>query len=204
MSEISANFVQVLNDNLGIFYSIILNAFGVVAILLKVIEYQCRSRKAMFTVVMLVSTCWVCYFVFAGNFVSALVCFIAIAQFLVFKNKGKHAWADSRLWLILFLALQLTAGIVTFINWYDIFALSAGVLSVFTYYIVERKKYRTLSLFYMLCWVTNSICNGYLLPLLNDSFACVSVIVAIIRFDLLNKKEKNLDDSGVIADKTIE
>ncbi len=188
VADISNSLVDFLNSNLGIWYIIILNAFGVIAITFKVIEYQSKTRSGSLTFAILSDVCWTMYFALEGNFVSALMCTIAVGQFVVFMQREKHSWASSKLWLVLFFALQGTSGVLTFINWYDVFAIAAGLITVIMYYVFDRKTYRALSFFYVACWLFNSAFNGYLLPLLNDSFSMVSVIVAIIRFDILKRK----------------
>ena len=50
MAEFSEKMVNALDANLGIWYLIILNAFGVLAIILKVIEYQIKKRSLMMVI----------------------------------------------------------------------------------------------------------------------------------------------------------
>ena len=188
VGDFSQNLVSSLSNSLGFWYLIILNAFGVIAITLKVIEYQSKTRRGSLTFAILSDLCWTMYFLLQGNFVSALMCAIAVMQFVIFMQREKHSWANSKLWLVFFFALQGVSGILTFINWYDVFAITAGLITVVMYYVYDRKTYRIFSFFYVLCWLMNSGFNGYLLPLLNDSFSMVSVIIAIVRYDILKRK----------------
>ena len=188
MSGMSADIVKALNDNLGIWYTIILNAFGVVAIIFKVSEYQFKTRKFILLFALSASICWVIYFALQGDFVSAIVSLGGTAQYLVYMQRGKYRWADSWLWLVVFLTYQGAFGIITFNKWQDIFAVLAGLFGAVAYFVTNKKLYRTLSLFSLLFWVTNSIFKFYIVAFLNDSFATVSVIIAIIRYDLLKKK----------------
>ncbi len=192
VADLSASLINFLQNTFGIWYTIILNAFGVIAITLKVVEYQSKSRRGSLIFAILSDLFWASYFALQGNFVSALMCTLAVGQFVVFLQREKHAWAGSKIWLVVFFVLQGTSGVLTFINWYDVFAISAGLITVVMYYVFNRKAYRALSFFYVLFWLLNSAFNGYLLPLLNDSFSMVSVIVAIVRFDIIPilKKEK--------------
>ena len=109
-------------------------------------------------------------------------------------QRGKHAWADSILWLILFLVLQTGVAIFTTKNWFDVFAITAGYLGIFSYFVLNQKKYRLLSFFHMSLWVVNSIFNFYLIALLSDSFSTVSCGVAIYRYDIKNKKAIDVKD----------
>ena len=68
MADFSANMVKSLESSLGIWYLIILNAFGVIAIICKILEYQAKSRVLSLTLCSIASVCWVAYFAFYGDF----------------------------------------------------------------------------------------------------------------------------------------
>lgn len=200
VAQFSQQFVNILNETLGIWYLIILNAFGVVAMIFKVIEYQQKSRKIILTIATICVICWLFYFFLQGDFVSAIVSFVAVIQFFVFMQMGKKKWASSVWWLVIFLTFQLVFGILTFKVWKDIFALLAGLLGTIAYFVMDKKKYRFLSFLCMSCWVVNSILKLYLIALLNDAFATISVAVAIVRFDILNKREQKEESNVTVAD----
>lgn len=193
----TANFatqmVETLNNTLGIWYLIILNGIGVFAILCKICEYQVKSRGRMFVLSTVANVCWVLYFFLYGNFASALTCVINVIKLLIFMQRGRHAWAESVWWLILFLVLQALVTVFTVSAWVDVFCVTAGFLGVLAYFFKDGKKYRLFSLLHMAIWVANSIANFYLIALLSDTFSTVSCAVAICRYDIFNKKTKKND-----------
>ena len=190
MSDLSTNMVNTLNNTLGIWYLIILNAFGVIAIVCKIFEYQVRSRNAMFVFVTIACICWVLYFALYGNFASALTCLLSVIKMLIFMQRGKHKWADGPIWLILFLVLQTVVAVFTTTGWKDVFAIVAGYIGIFSYFVLNQSRYRLLSFFHMSLWVVNSAINFYLIALLSDSFSTVSCGVAICRYDLSKNARK--------------
>ena len=190
MSTLGENMVKSLDASLGIWYLIILNAFGVIAIVCKIFEYQVKSRNTMFVFVTIASICWVMYFVFYGNFASALTCLLSVVKMVIFMWRGRKKWADSSVWLYLFLAVQTIIAIFTTSGITDIFAITAGYLGIFAYFFVNQRTYRMLSFFHMALWVTNSVINFYLIALLSDSFSTVSCAVAIYRYDLSKNARK--------------
>lgn len=192
--EISNKLVLALSSYLGIWYTIILNAFGVIAILLKVSEFQLKSRKFIFLFASLSALCWVMYFLVQGDFVSMFINLICMINIIIFLQRDKYKWANSKWLLYIFIALQLTLGIISFKYWHDIFAIVGGVLTTLSYFVLNKKTYRIINVFNMSCWVSNSISKMYLLALINDSFALVSVIVSIFRFYVFkqdNDSKKN-------------
>lgn len=189
ITQFSNNLVNFLSNSLGIWYFIILNAFGVLAIICKVCEYQIRQRKVIFVIAMLAQVFWALYFIFNGDFVSAFASLIAFVSVSIFSQRTKHKWAKSVCWLILFLVVQVSVATITFKTWKDIFSLTAGVLGVFTYYCIDLKKYRILSLFYSLAWLFNSIFKIYPVALASDVFSTISVSIGILRYDILKRKK---------------
>ena len=196
--------VQALSAFFGFaLYLIILNGFGVLAIACKVTEYQVKNRLTMLTVATLANFLWVLYFVFYGDWASALTCVIATIRLLIFLQKGKKKWADSNFWLILFLALQVIVSFISFTSFKDVFALTAGFVGIIAYYVIDARKYRILSLIFMLLWIVNGILKFYPVALVSDSFSVISVTVAIFRYDIFAPKGKKIEEKVVDDTQTI-
>lgn len=189
VTQLSNDIVNTLSASLGVWYLIIVNAFGVISIILKVTEFQCKSRKYIFLFATSSACCWIFYFALQGDFVSALINFVCTIQMLVFMQRGKYKWADSIWWMICFLLVQLAFSIATFKAWSDIFALLGGLLVTVVYFVVNQKAYRALAFVSLLLWIFNGIFKGYVIALINDSFGAISALVGIIRFDILGKKK---------------
>ncbi len=193
MVELSESMVAWLNANLGIWYLIILNAFGVLAIILKVIEYQVSKRGLMMLIATLANVSWIMFFALSGNFVAALTCILIVLRMLVYMQREKHKWARSVWWVVLFVVLQTVVAVTTFKNLQDLFSIAAGYIGIFAYLTRNQTLYRILSFIYMSLWLSNSICyfialpTKYLVALLSDSFSTGSVAVGIWRYDLCKK-----------------
>ena len=212
ITELANRLTSALSGSLGVWYLVILNAFGVVAIICKICEYQVKKRNVMFTFVTIACVCWVLYFVLYGNLISGLTCFISVIRMLIFMQRGKHAWADSILWLVFFLVLQVLVTVFTVKSWLDIFTILAGFLGIFAYFVTNATHYRILSFFHMALWVVNSAVYFYPIALISDSFSTISCGVAICRYDLVKRArsyagEKKADgadlsinESGMDAD----
>ena len=189
MATVSAQIVNYLNNTLGIWYLIILNAFGVIAIIFKVTEYQLKSRKYILLCAILSFACWIFYFIMQGDFVSALINVVCVIQLVVFLQRDKYKWANNVAWMYAFLVVQVLIGVFTFKVWHDVFAVLAGVTSTIAYFVLNKRVYRYLSLISMVSWVLNSAFKVYIIALLHDSFATASVGVSLIRFELLKQDD---------------
>ena len=182
--------VQALSSFFGLtLYLIILNGFGVLAICCKVTEYQVKKRATMLVIATIANFLWVMYFVFYGDWASALTCFVSSVRLLIFLQKGKHKWADSIFWLVFFLLFQAVVSVFTYSGWKDIFALVAGFVGIVAYYVMNQKAYRVLSLIFMSLWVINGVFKVYPIALISDTLSVISVLSAIIRFDIVKNKQ---------------
>ena len=190
IAEISDNLVSTLNNSLGIWYVIVLNAFGVMAICCKILEYQSKKRNLAFLLAMVAQTLWVAYFVLNGDFISAISCLLTFLAVLLFSQREKYKWAKSVWWLVAFLVVQGALSVLTFKGWKDIFPALAGFGGVIAYYCVDMRKYRAISFFYSLAWLLNSVLKLYLLAFISDLASVISVSVGIYRYDIRKKKQK--------------
>lgn len=189
-------------------YLFILNGFGVLAIMCKVTEYQVKKRNVMLLVATFANFLWVLYFIFYGDWASALTCIVSTIRLLIFLQKGKRKWADSNFWLIFFLGLQVIVSFFSFTSWKDIFALIAGFVGIIAYYSMNPKLYRALSFLFMALWIVNGLLKIYPVALVSDTLSLCSVSLAILRYDIFapkgKKKEEVLEENKVETENNAE
>lgn len=188
ISTVATNMVSALSK-LGIWYLVLFNAFGVMATILRVIEFQMKKR--IFSIIFAMSSvsCWVVYFLLQGDFVTALTNGVCVFQAIVFMQREKHSFANSKIWLFIFIAFQIAIGIIFWQTWKNIFPLIGSMLEVTAYFIISRKAYRLLGVVFALFFVLNSAFNLYYVSLINDVAVCISSLIAIIRYDRKDYKE---------------
>ena len=171
-------------------YLLLFNFFGIVAICVKVCEYQLKTRDRIIIFATLGSCCWFTYFVLRGDFTSAISNFSLIVQGIIFYQRDKHKWANSIVWLFVFIIAQGVFGVITFKTAFDVFPIFGGTLCTIAYFVLNEKKYRLIVLFATLLWFLNSVTKGYELAMINDTCCLISVIVGIIRYNLIEKKQR--------------
>lgn len=194
LAKLAVELRAYMDANLGIWYYIILNAFGVIAIILKVTEVQLNNRKTILTFATFAALGWMLYFALNFDFTSAMSGFLSAIQIILFSQRGKHKLANSIFWLFFFLTLQIGFGILTFTSWRSIFPIVAGILGAFAYFVMDANKYRVFILFFAISWLMNSILNMYIVALLSDTFCFVSASIAIIRYNVLGKNKRQSKD----------
>ena len=193
---------QFLSSNLGIWYVLLFNLFGVLAILTKVSEYQFKKRKIRMIICSVASTCWTLYFFLQGEVVSSFANLIGMVQALVFMQRDDYKWARSKWWLVLFLGLQLLVCIYGLKEWHDVFPLLGSIFGALAYFVVDEKTYRYFAIFNVAFWLANSIAKmpNTLLALVCDSTCTVSGLIGLARFYKrqkqaeTEKEEQKIDD----------
>jgi hypothetical protein len=188
--EVGAGIYNGLNTALGsVGFLILVNLIGVVAIVIKITETQNKNRNKIIFFAMMGALCWTIYFVLHGDFTSAGINIVGAIQLLIFSQREKHKWANSKFWLFFFLAVQVGLGIIIWRNWFSIVVIIAGLLGTIAYFIMNVKVYRYLFATLITLWIANGIVNGYIIALIHDIFAFISIIIAIVRYNVLGKEK---------------
>ena len=176
-----------------IWFQVLINGIGAFAIIVKVVETQNKRRSKIVLFAILNYLLWITYFVLNGNLTAATVNSISCVQAVVFLQRGKHKWANSYFWFVLFISLQVIASFFTWNGPFSLFSICAGILSTIAYYVLDEKLYRYFFLALILLWIGNGIVYFYPIALIHDVFAAVSISIAIVRYNFKGEKEKELD-----------
>ena len=184
------NVITALKDNIGIWYVLLINFIGVLAIVVKVCELQLKKRDGIIKFYIINGALWVIYFLLNADLVSGLTCFFGVIQGVIFIQRGKKKWASSIWWLFGFILVQIACFVIFYNNWHDIFSAMAGVFAVIAYFMLKEKNYRLFIFLSLLAWVLNSVFKLYYIAILHDSLGLISAVVAIIRYDFVKNKTK--------------
>lgn len=191
LTDLAHGIVSALSSSLGVWYAVLYNFIGVIAIAVKVTETQMKKRRKILFFASICNALWITYFILNGNFANAIVNTVGLIQLFVFSQREKHKWADSYFWLAFFIAVQIVASFFTWSSWFSIFSIVAGLISTVAYFVIDEKMYRYLFAVLVSLWVINGIVYFYWIALIHDVFALISIIIAIIRYNILgNKKAK--------------
>ena len=191
LTSLGQNIVNGLQVLLGTaWYQVLINAVGVFAIIVKITETQNKNRNKIVAFAILNYILWITYFVLNGNFTSAIVNSISCVQAVIFLQRSKHKWANSVLWLVFFICLQIGASFFTWQSVFSLFSIGAGILSTLAYYVLNEKIYRYFFLALILLWIGNGIVYFYPIALAHDIFAAISISIAIVRYNFKGEKPK--------------
>ena len=182
IADISEKMVKTLDGTMGIWYSILFNAIGVVSIFLQFMIFQMKRKKQIVFVGILSDIGWLSYFVLQGDFISGTANIIGIMSKIIILSQSKYRWAESKLWNIFFVAFAAVFSVLTFKVWMDIFALIACTLSILAFFMTKENNIRKVALLAYCAFACNSISKLYVVALIADITALISCIIALIRY----------------------
>lgn len=170
-----------LRSNLGIWYFAIYNLFGLISVIVKVTEYQLKSRNVTIICSFIALLSWVFYFGLKGDVASSVSTLINAISCLIFLQRGKHKWAESLFWPILFIGISFYNLFTNFQSWHDLFCVFTSIFGVLAYYVRNIKVYRYMALCSEGCWMLNSLFKLHIVCLVCDVLGFLSVFIAILR-----------------------
>jgi uncharacterized protein YacL len=179
--------------SLGVWNDIIVNGVGVIALAFLVVSYQMKDRTSIFNVYLGAAIAWIFYFLLQGNIASVFMNIVAIVRTLIFKLRGKYKWVDSKWTLVIFLVVMLGLTALSFRDWRDIFPLLATAFSTFAFFAIKEKSIRVINLGAYIAWILNGATCGYWVALACDSITFISLVIALIRFSKVEKREVSQD-----------
>lgn len=173
----------------------IAQAIGFIGLFLAILSFQQKQRKGILFFQILSSGVYFCHFLLLGALTGAVMNIFGAMRNWVFYHKEK-TWANKVIWLYLFLALYTVSTVLTWKNIYSIFPLIGMYSGTVSFWLKTPKYIRLVVLFAPPCWFTYNLISGSIPGMLTEAFSFVSIIVAIIRFDLL-KQSQGTNNSAV-------
>lgn len=162
-------------------------AVGLIGLTFAVISFQKNSNKGILFFQVASSLTFTLHFTLLGAYTGAVMNFLGALRNLVFYNRTRK-WADKKIWLYAFIIIYAAAGIVTWKDIYSILPIIAMTLSSIGLWIKNAKYTRLVVLPSSPCWLIYNIATLSVAGILTETFVLISLIVAIIRFDILKKK----------------
>ncbi len=164
---------------------------GALGICANVVIYQQKNGKYLLVYKLISDMIWAMHYFLLGGYSAMVVACIGIARECVFLNK-KHKWAQSDLWLLLFVLLSVGSAALTWKSPMNLLPATASVLSVFSFWRANPKLSGILAYPISLCMLTYDIFIFSYMGIANEIFTLLSTTVSIA----INKKRKSKLDTN--------
>lgn len=167
-------------------YYYIAQAVGLIGMSFAFISFQKNNNKQILLFQTMAAVTFTLHFILLGAFTGAAMNILGASRNIIFYNREKR-WANNKLWMYFFILLYVVSGILTWENYYSILPIMAMTLSTIGLWIQEARATRLVVLPSSPCWLIYNIINKSISGVLTETVLLLSLVVAIIRFDVIEK-----------------
>ncbi|MBP9816306.1 YgjV family protein [Candidatus Woesebacteria bacterium] len=168
----------------------IIQGFGYLALIFVIISFQKNTRKTILAIMLTGLLLFVGHYILLGAVTGAVMNLIEAGVVFVAYKKETEKWAQHKWWPIFFISAFIFTGLIVGKNIVDslpIFAQIAGTVAV---YQTRPKAIRFIMLIPRPLWFFYNFSVGSYAGMVAEIFIGASVLLGIIRFDILGHKEK--------------
>ena len=165
---------------------------GLIATVLSIIAGQVNNKKTILTLELILNSMCALAALLVGGVNGAIVCIIAsVAAVVLYYFDKKDMKTPTWFYICAFTAF-LISGIITFMllpekHWYDILPIPASMLFVLGISAKKPTYYRIYFVFNSSLWIVYNFMITAYTSILTQAFLLVSLIIGIIRLDILKK-----------------
>ncbi len=164
----------------------LIQGVGVLGIIATITAFQCKGHYWILFWRSVSALIFVVQYFLLGAYTGVAMDFLGVARNFLFAElvrRGKRTWP----WVLVFTGVFITAGALTWQGWASLFIIAAKLISNAGYGSKNTFILRLMSLLTSVFWL---IYNAYVFTLAGiacEGFAILSILVGIVRFDLLPK-----------------
>ena len=158
---------------------IIASLVGALGIGANVLIYQQKTGKNLLIYKLISDILWATHYLILGGFSAFAIACIGIVRESIFLNQ-KHKWAQSRLWLWVFVALSLGSAMLTWKTVMNLLPTVASLLSVFGFWRSNPTLSKILAFPISFCMLSYDIYILSYMGIANEAFTLISAIISII------------------------
>ncbi|MEK7594589.1 MAG: YgjV family protein [Patescibacteria group bacterium] len=170
---------------------LIIQSIGFLALFFVVLSFQKNSRGKLLFFMLVGISLFVIHYALLGAWIGSLMNIIeAITVFVAYK-KETDSWAQKIFWLYAFVAIFIIAGALTAKSLVDFLPVLAQIFGTIAVWQTKPRNIRLLMLVPRPLWLIYNIAVGSYAGITAEVFILLSVLVGILRFDILGKPEKH-------------
>lgn len=160
---------------------IIANIFGIGAMIFLFSIYQQKSRKNMLMCKLSADICWSVHYACLGAFAGIIPNFTGIFRELVFVNRKEKKWANSLLWPMIFILINIALGVRSFGNWYDVLPIVASSFVTVSLWIDNPNLTKIISFPVSAAFLTYDVFVASHIGIVNESLSMISILIYFIK-----------------------
>ncbi len=166
---------------------IVIQAIGVVAMILTIGCYQFKKRAHILLAQYLGNALWCIHYFFLGAYTALIMNALNVFRGIIYSLDKK--WAKHYAWVFLFAILSTILGIITFDKWFSVLPIIGTVIATFALKISHENTLRKVYIISVPPWICYNLLAKSYPGAISSLFTMISLVVAIIRYR--EKKTKN-------------
>ena len=149
--------------------------------------YQQKSRKNIILCKLSADIFWIAHYFLLGAYAGVIPNAVGFFREIVFYNRGKRKWADTPVWVLVFILINLALGLHTFSVWYNIIPITASALVTISLWINKPNLTKLITVPVCIAFFIYNIFVGSYMGMVNESISVISIAIYFAR----HKKEEN-------------
>jgi hypothetical protein len=168
--------------------SLVAQLVGFFGLFLNIVAFQQKKRKYILFLMIGTGAAFAIHFALLEAWVGALMNVVAFGRAILFEQRTKKKWADNIFWLLLVLLLFWVSGLSFYEGIVSLLPPFAMSIESSGLWMKNEKLIRALNLFPHPLWFIYNYSVGSIAGMVAAVVVFTSVVIGIVRHDLLNKK----------------
>lgn len=163
-------------------WEIIAQICGVVAMIVAIGSFQAKSSGRILAWQVTANCLWCVHFFLLNSYTGAMLNVLSGVRNATYYFVGKKEKKDTLYLSIIFCVLSVFLSLFTYQNWMSILPMLGTAVQSFSFAAKRANRMRLLTLIGSPFWLVYDLLSGSISGMIAESFACVSMIVGLIRY----------------------
>lgn len=155
---------------------------SIVGMVITIASFQMKTRKQILVFQTIGSTFFMFSYFLFGSLTGVYINVVYLCRNTVFYLKEDKKWAQSRIWLWVFMIASVVAAALGYKSPVDLCPMFGALFATIALYMKQENLIRLLNLISCPCWLFYNINMTSTGGVICDVFNIVSIIVALIRY----------------------
>ena len=164
-------------------FQVVAQAIGFLGMFSHLASFQCKKRQGILGLQIAGSTFYAIHFGLLGAVSGAAMNVIALLRCLVFYRRGERKWADSPVWIPVFLAIIAGATAVFWEGPKSLLTLAGMVCTTFAMHAPSARAVRLLNLPSDPLWLIYNAISGSISGVITEVGIICSILIGFLRHD---------------------
>lgn len=157
--------------------NIIAQLFGIGATVSLFLIYQQKTRKGMLAAKLSADIFWVIHYLLLGGYAGAIPNGVGILREVIFIQRKKKRWASCFIFPVIFICINLTLGIFSYKEPYDLLPIIASAAVTLSLWIDRPRMTKIISIPVSLAFMVYDLFVLSYVGVVNEAIAICSIII---------------------------